>query len=875
MMHEHPASQPMTAADVIQVRGARVHNLQNLDVEIPRDRLVVITGVSGSGKSSLAFNTLFAEGQRRYLESLSTYTRRFLDQIERPDVDVLEGLPPTLSVEQQVGTPQPRSTVATTTEIYDYLRVLYARAGQPHCYRCGTEISRQSPDAIVDRILTLAPGTRVMLLAPVVRGRKGAHADVLARIAEHGYVRARIDGEIVDVSEPPKLNRARRHDIDCVIDRIIVKEGVRPRLQESVAQTLKFGNETCIVSSEGPSGWEEQLFSSRFACPVCDLSLAEIEPRTFSFNSPYGACPECTGLGVVNATGTRSRRKSSEARSEKPQICPECQGSRLGPVARHVTIGGVAIHELTSRSIAEAAAIVAGWQSALAEGNATSAAGFSPVARAVADRLLGEIAGRLNYLERVGLEYLSLDRPTNTLSGGEFQRARLAASLGSGLIGVCYVLDEPTIGLHPRDAQRLLSALHDLRDQGNSVLVVEHDLELIRQADFLVDLGPGAGREGGRLIAAGTPETVASHPQSLTGAYLAGRREVAEKRTARPIDPARVLRLSGVRLHNLQNLTVEFPLGVFLCITGVSGSGKSSLVIDSLVPQVRRMLDRRPRAEPEGSPLGALEGIENVERLVEVDQSPLGRTSRANPATYSGMWNWVRRVFAQTRDARIRGYTSRRFSFNVAEGRCPACEGQGTRRLQMNFLPDLFVICPECRGARFNPATLEVRFRGKSIADVLNLRIDEAAEFFENVPQLKGILSTFVAVGLGYLTLGQSALTLSGGEAQRVKLATELGKSQQQRTLFVLDEPTTGLHPADIRKLLEILERLVDQGHSVLVIEHQLDVIAAADWILDLGPGGGADGGRLVGNGPPERIAQRSTPTGEALRDWFSHRRGN
>ena len=840
------------AAETICVRGARVHNLQGVDVDIPRGQFVVLTGVSGSGKSSLAFDTLFAEGRRRYLESVSTYTRQFVEQLERPDVDLLEGLPPTLSIEQRAGSHQSRSTVATLTEIYDYLRVLYARAGVPHCPECGHVISQQSPQAIVDQILALEQGRKVMLLAPMIRGRKGAQLELFEKIGREGFVRARVDGEIVDVADPPKLAKSKPHDIDAIIDRIIVKPGIEARLHESVALALKHGDGACIVSHDDNGQWTDRLYSSRFACPACGQSLAEIEPRTFSFNSPYGACPRCEGLGVIESPG----------KEPTTSVCPECQGARLGPVGRAVTIGDRSLPQLVALPVGQAGEVIDAWQASARPDVSDTV--FSPAGKLVAEKTLRDVGGRLRYLHQVGLDYLTLDRAAQTLSGGEFQRTRLAGALGSGLIGVCYILDEPTIGLHPRDSNRLVRVLQSLRDQGNSVLVVEHDLETIRQADYLVDLGPGAGSEGGRLVAAGTPAEVAADADSLTGGFLSGRLSVAPSRPPRALDDHPRLVLGNVSTHNLQNVSVEIPLEAFVCVTGVSGSGKSSLIIDTLLPALREALAGRAPTTP-------LEGVEHVQRLVEVDQSPLGRTARSNPATYSKLWDFVRKVFAQTREARARGYTPRRFSFNAAEGRCAACQGQGTRRIEMNFLPDVQVVCPECHGARFNPATLEIHFRGKSIADVLNMRIDEATEFFEAFSKLRQALDVFVEVGLGYLALGQSALTLSGGEAQRVKLATELCKSQQRGTLFLLDEPTTGLHPADVRNLLAILDRLVSQGNTVLVIEHQVEVIAAADWVIDLGPEGGAGGGRVVAEGPPERIAGvAESHTGAALRSLKS-----
>jgi excinuclease ABC subunit A len=1022
-----PRTPAIASADSIRVRGARAHNLQNIDVDLPRGRLVVITGVSGSGKSSLAFDTLFAEGQRRYLETLSAQTRAWLDQMQRPDVDEIEGLPPVLSIEQRVSAVHPRSTLATTTGIHDFLRLLYARAGKAHCPNCGRELSPQSTTAIVDGILALEAGHKAMILAPLVRGKKGTHRELFEKIGREGFVRARVDGAVVDVSSPPELKKSKPHDIDVVVDRIVVKEGLRARLFESVELALRQGNGSCIVSHEEEHKWSDRLFSSRFACPDCELSFPEIEPRTFSFNSPYGACPTCEGMGVLTGGG------------ESPttgRICPDCRGARLAPIGRAVTFAGIPIHELLALSVTDAEQSIGGLTKAIdgsppSEGGEqlrppTDEGGERPKAVAnvcvergvawlglpstqspatkseiqnpkseietaaplagpsllVAQRLLPEIYRRLVYLRKVGVDYLTLDRPTQSLSGGEFQRARIAGCLGAGLIGVCYILDEPTIGLHPRDTRRLLDTLTELRDQGNSLVVVEHDLDVMRAADHLIDLGPGAGREGGRVVARGTPDEVARDEQSVTGQYL--RMASVFSRGACPArgsppsqggaggvvwhglpgtqlqgprkpDPSRALTIEGAGSHNLQNITVPFPLGVITCVTGVSGSGKSTLVMETLVPLVRAALESRlqaasgrgasrhpplplgegrgegrrhlanrphpnPLPEGEGTDQGPLDtiglrGSEHINRLVEIDQSPLGRNARSNPATASGMWDAIRRIFARTRDARLRGFRAGRFSFNAAGGRCEECRGLGVRRLGMQFLPDIDVVCPVCRGARFNRQTLQVKFRGKSVADILEMRIDEAAEFFQNFAGLAATLATFREVGLGYLTLGQSAATLSGGEAQRIKLAAELSRGHflptpdpkspvepsggdketrrqgegatafslspplplslsapnltvgSQHALYVLDEPTTGLHPADIARLLELLERLADAGHTVIVIEHQLDVIARADWVIDLGPEGGAAGGQIVAAGTPAQIAAvAASHTGEALR---------
>jgi excinuclease ABC subunit A len=894
-----------TASAAIRVRGARTHNLQGIDVDIPRDRLVVITGVSGSGKSSLAFDTLFAEGQRRYLETLSASTRQFLDQMQRPDVDDIEGLPPTLAVEQRPGSAQPRSTLATTTEIHDFLRLLYARAGRLHCWKCGRPVSRQSPQAIVDGILSLEAGRKVMIQAPLARGRKGQHRELFERIIRDGFVRARVDGTIVDAAAPPVLNKAKPHDIDVIIDRIVVKDGLRARLQESVELALRHGNGTCLVSHLEGETWHERLFSSKFACAACGLSFPEIEPRTFSFNSPYGACETCKGLGVVETTdrakpsNEKAAKRRAGTQAEIVTACPDCDGARLGPVARSVRIAGRGIHEFAALTVAEA-------EQAASEITPTIE---DHAARQAADRIVPEITRRLACLRRLGVEYLSLDRPVRSLSGGEYQRARLAGCLGSGLRGVCYLLDEPTIGLHPRDSRRLFETLCELRDQGNSVIVVEHDLDIVSQADCVIDLGPGAGHEGGRVIAQGTPEQIREDSRSITGRYL---REpgafLVTDQEARMADhqcppvaidrnaPGQVesrgwLSLSGVRTRNLRNVAARFPLGALTCVTGVSGSGKSALVLETLVPLVRGALNARkrissgkepvPGSRPSPAALAApvaesdmaeprLAGVEFIDRLVEIDQSPLGRNARSNPATASGLWDEIRRVFARTREARMHGFRAARFSFNSAAGRCEQCRGLGTRRIGMHFLPEIDVVCPACGGARFNRQTLDVRFRGKSVADVLAMRVDEAVEFFANFAAISKTLATFVEVGLGYLTLGQSAATLSGGEAQRIRLAAELSRAAPGRALYVLDEPTTGLHAADIERLWQLLTRLVAEGQTVILIEHQLDVIRRADCVIDLGPDGGAGGGRIVVHGSPAEVARHAAShTGQALRARF------
>ncbi|MEN6406281.1 MAG: excinuclease ABC subunit UvrA [Thermoguttaceae bacterium] len=916
--------EPVAADQCIRIRGARMHNLQNLDLDLPRDRLVVVTGPSGSGKSSLAFDTLYAEGQRQYIESLSTYARQFLHQLERPDVDLIDGLQPTISIDQRSGVNNPRSTVATVTEIYDYLRLLYARLGEPQCYQCGEPIRQQSQGQILDALLELSAGTRVMILAPMVRGRKGEHLDVFESIRKAGFLRARVDGQVVDVNTPPALASKKTHHIEAVVDRVVVREGVRDRIAESIQLAIRHGDGLVLAAHEektpGGSVWHDRLFSTLYACPNCKISYEELEPRTFSFNSPYGACPTCEGLGsrvafdpdlivpdrtlslaagavapwkgetpgalkkhqkhlqpflenagirwnspleklspklfeqLLRGSGKRSLgvldmlekeyvTTTSETKRQRFEtfrgevVCPECGGSRLRPEARSVRFAGLAIHQLTALSVAESRRF------------------FEKVdasQHAVAAPIVGEIASRLEFLDRVGLGYLTLERPAESLSGGELQRVRLAAGLGSGLVGVCYVLDEPSIGLHPCDNQRLIDTLRDLQQRGNTVVVVEHDETIMRQADWLVDLGPGAGRRGGRLVAEGTPQQVAEHPVSLTGQYLSGREKIPVPQPRRRIAKTRMISLEGVTTNNLKNVNVQFPLSALVCVTGVSGSGKSSLVDETLA---RALVRRLGGIAAKPGPHTSLRGVHHIDKVVQIDQSPIGRTPRSNPATYIGVFDEIRKVFANTRDARQRGYKAGRFSFNVKGGRCEECQGQGQRRIEMNFLPDLYVDCPVCDGKRFNRQTLEILYREHSIADVLDLRVEEAAEFFENFPVITRLVRGLSEVGLGYITLGQASTTLSGGEAQRVKLAAELCRVDTGKTLYILDEPTTGLHFDDVRKLLVVLSRLVDLGNTVLVIEHNLDVMKSADWIIDLGPEGGEDGGRVVAVGTPEEIA--------------------
>ena len=965
---------------VLRVVGARVHNLKNITVEIPRDKLVVITGLSGSGKSSLAFDTIFAEGQRRYVESLSAYARQFLGQMNKPDVDTIEGLSPAVSIDQKGTSRNPRSTVGTVTEIYDYLRLLFARAGIPHCPQCGREVARQSAQEIVDAIEALPEGLRLILLAPVVRGRKGTHQSVLDEIQKSGFTRARVDGKIFTLGEDViELDRYKIHHIEAVVDRLIIRryeapediQNFRSRLTDSVETALKFGEGYLIVSPQ-PNRQQQStddhptppdlFFSEHLSCPECGISLPEIEPRTFSFNTPHGACPDCQGLGgkleidpallipnkslslnqgaidvtewgghrdeggyywqtlvgaagkykidldapisaltpeqleiilygsggeevTVHYTSTRNgreytfrrifegvipnlERRYQETTSEYMReriagymsltTCPTCGGKRLRAEAISVTVAGENIITVTAWPVHR----TLDWVKHLAESDTI----LTERQKIIADRILRELQERLQFLVNVGLDYLTLDRSAATLSGGEAQRIRLATQIGSRLMGVLYVLDEPSIGLHPRDNARLLHTLQGLRDLGNTVLVVEHDAETIETADWILDLGPGAGEHGGEVIAEGPVETILAHPASLTGAYLSGRLQVPlpEKRRT---GNGQMLKIVGARQHNLKNIDVEIPLGKLVCITGVSGSGKSTLMVDILY---RALAKRLHRAKTTPGAHDHIEGLEQIDKIINIDQSPIGRTPRSNPATYTKIWDHIRKLFAELPESKIRGYKPGRFSFNVHGGRCEACQGQGQLRIEMQFLPDVYVPCEICRGKRFNRETLQVRYREYNIADVLDMPIERALDVFDAFPPMKSRLQTLYDVGLGYIRLGQPAPTLSGGEAQRVKLARELSKRSTGRTFYVLDEPSVGLHAADVHKLIEVLQRLVESGNTVVIIEHNLDIIKVADWIIDLGPEGGDAGGEIVAQGTPETICknQRSY-TGQFLRAYI------
>ncbi|MCX7848493.1 MAG: excinuclease ABC subunit UvrA [bacterium] len=839
---------------MIRIRGAREHNLKNIDVDIPHRALVVITGLSGSGKSSLAFDTLFAEGQRRFVESLSSYARQFLGMMQKPRVTSITGLSPAIAIEQRNTASGLRSTVGTTTEIYDYLRLLYAHLGVPHCPACGHPIEAQTTAQIHAAIMSLPPNSPIEILAPVVHGQKGEHRDVLERAQRAGFVRARIDGRTYLLDQAPKLARTMRHSVEIVVDRLLIAPGVEPRLAESLETALRLGEGRVIVARPSPSNapppqWAplqpgDLLFSRNYACTHCDANYPcePLAPRLFSFNSPYGMCKTCHGLGV--------------SLYDFVTPCRDCGGARLNPYARAVTVNGLTIVQFTKLPIVDALAFMRSLP-------------LSDSQRDIVGDVCREIIARLTFLNDVGVGYLSLDRWGGSLSGGEAQRIRLASQIGTGLTGVLYVLDEPTIGLHARDNEKLLRTLEHLRDLGNTVVLVEHDAETMRRADYLIDLGPGAGVHGGHVVFQGPLEQLLHHPTSLTAAYLNGTRTIPIPSSRRPIHRAPRLVLEGATHNNLKNITVSFPLGIFICVTGVSGSGKSSLITDTLLPALRRELYHT--REPAGS-YRALRGLEHLDKVIVVDQAPIGRTPRSNPATYTGVFDHIRALFAQTPEARLRAYPPGRFSFNVPGGRCEACEGTGVRQIEMHFLPDVFVTCEACQGRRYGRETLEVTYRGKNIADVLDMTVEQARDFFARVPKIHHILQTLCDVGLEYITLGQHATTLSGGEAQRVKLSTELARRATGRTLYILDEPTTGLHFADIEKLLLVLHRLVDAGNTVIVVEHNLDVIKCADYIIDLGPEGGDAGGEIVATGTPEQIiACPRSHTGRFLARLLTH----
>ena len=938
--------------DYIKIKGARANNLKNVDIEIPRNKLVVMTGVSGSGKSSLAFDTIYAEGQRRYVESLSSYARQFLGQMDKPDLDYIQGLSPAISIDQKTGSRNPRSTVGTVTEIYDYMRLLWARIGKPHCPKCGKEIRQQTIDQIIDQLMLLSEGTKLMILAPVVRARKGEYVKVFEDARRSGYVRVRVDGSMYELSEEIKLDKNKKHTIEVVVDRVVIKDGIMRRLADSVETAASLANG--LVIADVVSENRQILFSQNYACPDCGISIEELTPRMFSFNTPYGACPKCDGLGMqllvdpdliipddslsinggaIKATGwgsgsdsiaamyynalakkygftldtpiaempdgvkdillygskgekldlsyERERKNSSFAgkfsrpfegicknlerryfETQSPAMraeieecmsevtCPECHGQRLRKEALAVTVGGINIARMGDMSVIEAIEFVESLE-------------LSEKEHIIADRIIKEIKARLGFLKNVGLQYLSLSRGAATLSGGESQRIRLATQIGAALTGVLYILDEPSIGLHQRDNEKLLKTLEDLRDLGNTLIVVEHDEDTMRAADYIVDIGPGAGVHGGNVVAAGTVEDICACPDSLTGQYLSGKRKIPVPSERRKTDKG-FIHISGAAEHNLKNIDIDIPKGVITCVTGVSGSGKSSLVNEILY---KTLALKKNRAKVKPGKCAGISGIDDIDKVIDIDQSPIGRTPRSNPATYTGLFNDIRELFASTEDARLRGYNSGRFSFNVKGGRCEACKGDGVQKIEMHFLPDVYVPCDVCKGKRYNRETLEVCYKGKNINDVLNMTVEEACTFFENLPKLKTKLDTLYEVGLGYVTLGQSSTTLSGGEAQRVKLATELSRRSTGSTVYILDEPTTGLHMADVHKLISIIDRLADAGNTVVIIEHNLDVIKTADYIIDLGPEGGDGGGTLVFAGTPEECAAcEDSYTGQFLK---------
>ena len=937
--------------DTIDIRGARTHNLKNINLIIPRDKLIVITGLSGSGKSSLAFDTLYAEGQRRYVESLSAYARQFLSLMEKPDVDSIEGLSPAISIEQKSTSHNPRSTVGTITEIYDYLRLLFARVGEPRCPDHDVPLTAQTISQMVDKVLSLPEESKMMLLAPVVKNRKGEHVKLLDSLAAQGYIRARVDGEICDLSDPPELALQKKHTIEVVVDRFKVRSDLATRLAESFETALELSGGTAVVVDMDDPKAEELVFSANFACPHCGYSVPELEPRLFSFNNPAGACPTCDGLGVqqffdesrvvqnesislaggavkgwdrrnfyyyqmltslakhykfdietpyedlpqkikdivMHGSGKEEiefqymndrgdvvirkhpfegilnnmarRYKETESMSVREELaknisnrpCADCGGSRLRPEARNVYIGNINLPQISEKSIGESLEFFQGLT-------------LTGQKAQIAEKILKEIRERLEFLVNVGLNYLSLSRSAETLSGGEAQRIRLASQIGAGLVGVMYVLDEPSIGLHQRDNERLLNTLIHLRNLGNTVIVVEHDEDAIREADHIIDIGPGAGVHGGQVIAQGTAKEIMANPNSITGKFLSGEEkiEIPKKRTV--LDKSKLLKLKGATGNNLKGVNLEIPVGLFTCITGVSGSGKSTLINDTLFPLAQNALNRAEKTD--FAPYKSIEGLEYFDKVIDINQSPIGRTPRSNPATYTGLFTPIRELFAGVPEARARGYNPGRFSFNVRGGRCEACQGDGVLKVEMHFLPDVYVPCDQCKGKRYNRETLEIRYKGKTIHQVLDMTVEEAREFFDAIPMIARKLQTLMDVGLSYIRLGQSSTTLSGGEAQRVKLATELSKRDTGKTLYILDEPTTGLHFADIKQLLEVLHRLRDQGNTIVVIEHNLDVIKTADWIVDLGPEGGSGGGQIIATGTPEEVAKvKGSHTARFLKD--------
>jgi excinuclease ABC subunit A len=831
-------------SNTITIKGAREHNLKNIDVTIPRDKLVVITGLSGSGKSSLAFDTIYAEGQRRYVESLSAYARQFLEQMGKPDVDSIEGLSPAISIEQKSTSHNPRSTVGTVTEIYDYLRLLFARVGRPYCFQCGEEIAAQTVQQMVDAIAGLPEGSKFQILAPIVRGRKGEYRKELLEMRKAGYVRARVNGEIVDLGEDIVLDKQKKHTIEIIVDRLVMKAGdaLMRRLADSVETSLKLtGGLVAVLTDNGKT----RLYSDKLACIKCGVSYPEVEPRIFSFNSPHGACPACDGIGYAMTPGCPEEEDFTLL-----DACEVCQGARLKPESLAIKLEKKSIAEVTSLSIRAAAEFFVSLK-------------FTDRELVIAHRILKEIRERLGFLVNVGLDYLTLDRAAATLSGGEGQRIRLATQIGSGLVGVLYILDEPSIGLHQRDNRRLLQTLLRLRDLGNTVVVVEHDAETMMAADHLLDMGPGAGTHGGHVIAQGTPQEVMGNPDSITGQYLRGIQTVSLPQRDRK--PKGYLTVVNALKHNLKNVTAKIPLGMLTCVTGVSGSGKSTLVLEVLFHSLSQMLYQK---KPKIDGCKELRGVDALDKVIDIDQSPIGRTPRSNPATYTGLFSFIRDLYSNLPESRVRGYKPGRYSFNVKGGRCEACQGDGLIKIEMHFLPDVYVTCEVCKGQRYNRETMEILHKGKSIADVLNMTVDDAVEFFEHIPFIKRKLETLHDVGLHYVKLGQSATTLSGGEAQRVKLSRELSKRPTGRTMYILDEPTTGLHFADVQRLIDVLDRLVEAGNTVLVIEHNLDVIKNADWVIDLGPEGGDRGGEIVVEGPPREVAKsKRSYTGQVLKE--------